>query len=427
MSVLFNRGRAADLMRGAGLDAIVATSAVNVAYLCGYQNRLEAETREFMLRPGGGVDPAFTSFAAATLGGKRPILAVHGMFAAGAAGLSTSIYPFGRAELDFANGRRPAGTLARALEQGRWASPSAALAAALRERGVDRSRIGVELTGLSPRERRLLVAALPHAELRDCTSAFRVLRAVKTRAEIELLRDAAQSAERAAGAPSTVRGQTRRWTSSRRRFGAFLAADGAEIDHFAFSPRGTGIAMHSNERLSGEVAYLDYGCIRSLVRSDTGLTVAFRPPGRELTARFQTLADTVAVGAEQLRAGASTASVWSAMHTAIEGTGVVTSPQGHGIGLQAREYPLIGPSSRARIRDECIDLPGDLELEARMVVNLEAATFLPGVASLHVERSFVVGPRGAEPLLAEPLDRLLVLTRARRSSSRIRPNKRKAP
>ena len=115
------------------------------------------------------------------------------------------------------------------------------------------------------------------------------------------------------------------------------------------------------------------------------------------------------------------------MHTAIEGTGVVTSPQGHGIGLQAREYPLVGPSSRARIRDECVDLPGDLELEARMVVNLEAATFLPGVASLHVERSFVVGPRGAEPLLAEPLDRLLVLPQARGGNSRTRPNKRKAP
>jgi hypothetical protein len=61
-----------------------------------------------------------------------------------------------------------------------------------------------------------------------------------------------------------------------------------------------------------------------------------------------------------------------------------------------------------------------------MVVNLEAATFLPGVASLHVERSFVVGPRGAEPLLADALDRLLVLKRAQRTSPRARPNERKA-
>jgi Xaa-Pro aminopeptidase len=97
--------------------------------------------------------------------------------------------------------------------------------------------------------------------------------------------------------------------------------------------------MHSNATLGDEVAYLDFGCIRRLVRSDTGLTVAFRPPDRDLTVRFETLADTVAAGAERLRAGASTSSVWSAMRAAIDGTGVVSSPQGHGIGLQGREYP----------------------------------------------------------------------------------------
>ena len=210
------------------------------------------------------------------------------------------------------------------------------------------------------------------------------------------------------------------------RFGAILAEEGAEVDHFAFSPRGTGIAMHSNATLRDEVAYLDYGCVRRLVRSDTGLTVAFRPPVRDLVARFQVLADAVAAGAERLRPGTATSNVWQAMRAEIDGTDLVSSPQGHGIGLEAREYPLIGPSGKSRIRDDCIDLPGELELEARMVVNLEAATFLPGIASLHVERSFVVGSQGTEPLLAEPLDRLLVLTRARKRRAGIRPHERKA-
>ena len=425
MSVLFNGGRAADLMRGAGLDAIVATSAVNVAYVCGYRNRLEVETKEFMLRPGGGVGAAFTSLAAAILGARRPILAVHGLFAAGAAGLHASMYPFGRPELDFANGRRSAGALARALADGRWASPSEALAAALRDRGVDRGRIGVELAGLSATERRLLVAALPHADLRDCTPLPHPPsrenqggdRAPSGRRTDRGTRGPGHPRRRPTGRDARRARNTLRSAPCRRR---------SRDRPLRVLPRGTGIAMHSNATLRDEVAYLDFGCIRRLVRSDTGLTVAFRPPGRDLTARFQTLADAVAAGAERLRAGASTSSVWSAMRIAIDGTGVVSSPQGHGIGLEAREYPLIGPSSRARIRDDCVNLPGDLELEARMVVNLEAATFLPGVASLHVERSFVVGPRGAEPLLAEPLDRLLVLKRAQRSSPRTRPNERKA-
>ena len=146
---------------------------------------------------------------------------------------------------------------------------------------------------------------------------------MKTKAEIELLRDAAQ--DRRARGLGTLDGARPGATLDEltRRFGAFLAEDGAEIDHFAFSPRGIGIAMHSNTTLRGEVAYLDFGCIRRLVRSDTGLTVAFRTPGRDLRTRFQTLADAVAAGTERLRAGASTSSVWSAMRTAIDGTGVV--------------------------------------------------------------------------------------------------------
>ena len=47
--------------------------------------------------------------------------------------------------------------------------------------------------------------------------------------------------------------------------------------------------------------------------------------------------------------------------------------------------------TKSRIRDGCIDVPGDPELPRGelMVVNLEVSTFLPGVASMHVERSFV--------------------------------------
>jgi hypothetical protein len=61
-----------------------------------------------------------------------------------------------------------------------------------------------------------------------------------------------------------------------------------------------------------------------------------------------------------------------------------------------------------------------------MVVNLEAATFLPGVASVHIEHSFVIGVRGAERLLPGAMERLLVMPVAHRASSAERSNKRKA-
>ncbi len=145
----------------------MATSPVNVTYLTGYQNRLEVETKEFMLSPGGRNAPAFSSLAAATLGCERPALAAPSMFAAGAAHLDASIYPFGHAPLDLGHQQAASDDLlARSLRAARWAvivrrrllRPHSATGA------PTPVRIGVELAGLPRRDRRRLQECLPQAE-----------------------------------------------------------------------------------------------------------------------------------------------------------------------------------------------------------------------------------------------------------------------
>ena len=412
MTVVFNRSRAADLMDWCGLDAIVASSAVNVAYLTGYTNRLEAETRAFMLEPGDGNRRVFQSLAAASADDSAPALIVPAMFAVGACGLDATTYPIGRADLDFDRSterRDTEGALVKLLARSPWSSPVAGLIAALRDRGLDDGRVGVEFTELRPSDLRALRVGLPSAEIRDCTSLFRLLRTVKTQAEIERLRAAGAAAESAAAnALSDAQGGAT-LNEVAGRFRLLLAEAGAEVDHFAWSPRGTGIAMHSSCPLAeNEIAYVDYGCIRELVRSDSGLTFALVPPEDKLLECFAGLAKSIDLGAADLRPGARASSVWQTMRDVVDSYGIVSSPHGHGLGLEAREYPLIVSPSRRRIKDGCIDTHSDLELEAGMVVNLEASTFLPGVASLHVERSYVVESDGAQPLIPQSLDRLLV-------------------
>jgi Xaa-Pro dipeptidase len=399
-------------MHGPGLDTIVATSPANVAYLTGYHNRLEVETLEFMLTPGGGTERAFSTFAAATLNDHAPALIVPAIFAAGAVGLDAALYPVGKADFDFGHAKRLAGhndALIQMLEARQLPTPVDGLIRALRDRGVDRGRIGVELAGVSRPIRRLMLAGLPHAEVRDCTNVFRLLRAVKTPGEIELLRKAALTAE---AAVADTLSEARAGLSLHEvtgRFRQLLAEADAEVDHFAFSPRGAGIAMHFAGKLQKhDVAYVDYGCIREHVRSDSGLTFALSRPGADQLARFGVLNDAVCAGAEHLRPGIRTSRVWQAMRDVVGRSDVVSSPQGHGLGLEAREYPLIAPARRARIRDGCINISADLELETGMVVNLEVSTFSPGLASMHVERSFVVAAGGSTPLIPETLDRLLV-------------------
>jgi Xaa-Pro aminopeptidase len=195
-----------------------------------------------------------------------------------------------------------------------------------------------------------------------------------------------------------------------RSFRSHVADQGADLDHFAAGPRGLGIAMRSTHTLSADdVLYVDYGCVLQSVHSDSGLTLALATPSTDLLTRYNVLRASVERGATTLRAGLRASAVWRAMHDAVDTVnGIVSSPHGHGLGLEAREYPLIVPDSGLRIRDDCIDESADLELELGMVVNLEASTFIPGVASLHVERSYVVGAAAGSPLIAQERDRPIV-------------------
>ena len=92
------------------------------------------------------------------------------------------------------------------------------------------------------------------------------------------------------------------------------------------------------------------------------------------------------------------------MWDTLESNGVRNSyPHGHGLGVEVRDYPILVADNGRRIKDECVDEPSDLPLEAGMVINLEAAVFMPGVASVHIEQSFVVTSDGNRLLV--PQDR----------------------
>jgi Xaa-Pro aminopeptidase len=62
----------------------------------------------------------------------------------------------------------------------------------LKERGLERARIGVERREIGAAQWAELVAELPHAELVDCTDALEAVRNIKTSAELELIRQSAE-------------------------------------------------------------------------------------------------------------------------------------------------------------------------------------------------------------------------------------------
>ena len=90
------------------------------------------------------------------------------------------------------------------------------------------------------------------------------------------------------------------------------------------------------------------------------------------------------------------------MRDVVDGTlAERAAPQGHGLGLEPRELPFIGPPTELRLADDVVDLAVDQSLEPGMVINLEVPLEVPGRYAVHVERTFLITPEGVEPITAQ--------------------------
>ena len=189
-----------------------------------------------------------------------------------------------------------------------------------------------------------------------------------------------------------------------------VAAGGADLEHVAISPFGLGIATVSGYRVrERDVLLLDVGCLYESCISDTGVTLAIEPLEGEAAERYDLVRDCLEAGARALAPGAPVSAVYRAMRDVVDGTLAERSlPQGHGLGLEPRELPFIGPPTDLRLADDVVDLAVDQLLEPGMVINLEVPLDKAGHYAVHVERTFVIGDDGVEPITAQDRSRPLV-------------------
>jgi D-alanyl-D-alanine dipeptidase len=411
--VLANRERATRLMANAGVDALIACSPVNVRYLTGYWCWLAPLFREFMVAPGGSGELVVRNLAFLAADGHtalvlEPYWAVNAeaafadevLVAGGEAPYAVDQAAAAPADLTALHGQ---------ITRADWSrEPLAALAAALRARGLDRGRIGVELEAFGLAQLADLGRVLPEADLVDCTATLRLVRAVKTGAELELLARSAAIAEAAAQAVLPEHAST---AEAMRAFRAALGVEGADLDHLAYARAGLGFVTGGDVRLQpGETLYVDWGGIYEGWYSDSGTTLSVGEPDDEAQRRHGWVRDAVTAGAAALRPGVRGSDVQAIMQAALAEHGVTASfPHGHGFGLEVRDYPVLVPPNGRAIRDGLVDVSADLELEPGMVVNLEAPVLAPGAWSVHCERSFVITEAGSRPLADQDRERPLVL------------------
>jgi Xaa-Pro dipeptidase len=407
--MLFNRSRAIEYMRRCGVDALVATSPINIMYFTDYYMWMDPLFKEYMMSPGA---PSYLAqaYAVFPLEGE-PALVVSPLNAVNAADLWVrDLYAFGATGLDDSIPPGPLPAAARRIYDvlhapHQNATPTDALLSILKARGLMEARIGLEMEGLTPPAKQALDGALPRATVKDCSNLLRLIRAVKSPDEIERMARSAQINEQVGMECLAMARPGRPLADLVQHYRARATELGAEFDHFAYGIHGMGISTELDFRFpEDDVLFVDFGCLYRRYFSDTGTTLATGAIAPTLLDRHAALRACMAAGMQTVKPGVKASAVRGAMAQTLKEHGITAAnPHGHGLGLEIRDYPILVADNGLRLRDDCVDVPSDLPLEVDMVFNLEAAVFMAGVASPHIERTFVVTPDGCRPLT--PQDR----------------------
>src|SRR5262249_33176765 len=109
----------------------------------------------------------------------------------------------------------------------------------------------------------------------------------------------------------------------RERFMLEVVAAGAFHDHFIASPRGLGLQETPDYSLqSGDVLYVDYGCVYQHYYSDNGTTLVVGRFDATMERRYDVLRTGLAAGIDNLRPGVRSSAIRQAMIDTLADGGI---------------------------------------------------------------------------------------------------------
>ena len=234
--------------------------------------------------------------------------------------------------------------------------PIAVLADVLRERGVDRGRIGIEKRFLVTRNYEELRDALPAAEIVDADPIFDRMRAIKTPEEIAWLGQTALWTDEAIG---------NAWSQahtgeSEREIGERMIAGTRErgatgVVHLVLS---TGPNAHKAHGEPGEtrleaggVLRTDFGVLWGSYISDLARTAFVHPVRARQIDTYKALEEAHQTTIAAMVPGALASDIYALCRDACQKRGLTfTMPHvGHSIGLGVHEQPMLHPYDHTRL------------------------------------------------------------------------------
>jgi Xaa-Pro aminopeptidase len=392
--VLYNRERLNDFLDKHDLKALVVTTPVNVAYLTGFSCWMYQTFRESMTLP-GAPNTLLQSYAVVSTDRKPTLIVGTDVFHFASELDVGEVRSYASAKPDLPRAGKSSqliGEFADVISNQRK-TPGEALTSVIKEVLKDKGgRVGLEHSNLSEETRQAL-KKLDNVKFLECSELIRLVRMVKTAEEVEKMKRAAAIMERAlnkslnAARPGITAGELI------RVFSTELSRQGAIPEHYIFSPIGLGISSVEGYRFrKGDFTSIDCGTIYKHYYGDTGTTLIFGKGASDAEKTHAALWDVLDSNLDLFRAGTVPSSILSAFAKSYRTNDIKNvGYEGHGIGLETREHPILKSGGFSRISDGIVDVSTDIPLEEGMTINFETPKSEPGRGGFQVERTFLIG------------------------------------
>ena len=396
--MLFNRPRAAAIMREQGLDALLASTLQNIFYLSGFWNEnfaiVPRTTQAYAVVVRDELD---VPSVVAGVGDANAVLT-----SCPPQTLATFFGSFFRYESPNVRLEAPERRVIDRIT-GPEVRPNGleALVAALKQRGLTRGVIGYDERGLGEKATSALRSQFPQVEFRPAEALFLRIRAVKTDEEVRRLQGAVVATEAAVRAAMAIAQPGVTESEMIREFEKTIVVEGGRpfFTQIYFGRRGAmGAQPIANGVLRrGDIIRFDVGCVYQGYCSDIARNFSLGDPGERLRRLHAATVVAEDEALKVLRPGAKASQVFNAGVEAARAAGIVDYNRhhiGHAVGLDVYEMPILSANDHTLI-------------EEGMTFEVETPYYELGSAGLQPEDTVLVTRR--EPRLLTTLPRELVV------------------
>ena len=269
----------------------------------------------------------------------------------------------------------------------------AALVRAIKDRGLDRTRIGVDEIGILPQYWDKLAESLPHATLVRAADVFRYARAIKTPEEIARLRRSAQIADMSISAALAVAREGATEMDLARAFHAKTINEGGYpvLGCIGVGPRSAMTNVQPSEQVmhAGDIIRFDVGGRYNHYRADIARNAVIGEPSAKVKTYHRAICAGLDRAIGMIKPGVRVADVFHAAVNTVRQEGIPhyqRSHVGHGIGLDGYDAPNIAPSN-------------DDVFEEDMVICVETPYYEMGLGGLQVEDTMAVTRDGVDSFM----------------------------